>query len=924
MIAHWKVLECVAERYGGLKDSFEEAQRQLEEMRRKKQTPLDLEDNEERKRLRMAREVNMAVGLERIMGTIDFQDVYIFELLSRLSKSVCRIVKGNRAFGTGFLVADDIILTNHHVIEVPDDAKDMYAEFNYEIAPPPHADLKERSAFRLDASRFFLTSSLIKDPADPHSGLDFTLIGVDPVSISGEALSTFPPVLLDGNQGKIIKGESCIIIQHPDGKPKKVVLKNTAFFSETDSRIVYETDTLPGSSGSMVVALGTCEVIALHHAGLPRTDDQNRILTRAGTIAGPGTPDDEIDWIGNEGIRISRIIKALAEAGLPATMEAKRNQMLGKTKAVLQKITQKGEQEATDNITVVTPVMNDAPSPLNQPADFLITAINSTEAISQIEAVLRIRYGSGFEFYLAMPAAAEEGQIELFVLRATVQQDPQAEIKEILQIPGVLNAEVDVPLALNADTSFTRQSASPVTGTEAGAFIDDGYGEPNEAEFISNYTEKSKSRYVIGKRPEEYRKWNWEATNFDKVLMNATTVSPREKGVRIVQFDTGYSDHPKVLGGFDLDNDYNFLEEEGRGEDARDSGTTGFMKMPGHGTRTGSLLIGNPFANILDDGNSGLLSKFDYKLVPFRIANSVILINRQKQLASALNMAISQGFDIITMSMGLPPTIATAKMAKRAYDKGVIWCCAAGNEVQFVVAPAVYPGTIAIAASNPLDAEWPRSSNGDSVDITAPGQDIYVPILYKDKADGDKVKDGFSYGSGTSYATPHVAAAAAYWLAAYQDILNQSSYSGWKRVEAFRMALKLSARKDNQLPRKGFGRGMLDVQNLLQTPPPPAADLEYAYNNWNENAFFASLQGYAELAKTYWNKFHGWAFGKKRGAQESLITEGAELSLFSRQLEQALFGSASGAFESAGEPDPATTLERLSVVTQLITSSAKK
>src|SRR5690606_40280977 len=110
-----------------------------------------------------------------------------------------------------------------------------------------------------------------------------------------------------------------------------------------------------------------------------------------------------------------------------------------------------------------------------------------------------------------------------------------------------------------------------------------------------------------------------------------------------------------------------------------------------------------------------------------------------------------------------------------AYELGVIWCCAAGNEVRTVVAPAVFPGTIAVAASNPKDKEWEGSSRGDRVDITAPGQDVYVPVW------NQRREEDFCFGSGTSYATPHIAAAAAAWLAAHQKALSSSDYRGWRR-----------------------------------------------------------------------------------------------------------------------------------------------
>jgi hypothetical protein len=78
-----------------------------------------------------------------------------------------------------------------------------------------------------------------------------------------------------------------------------------------DDFIQYQTDTEPGSSGSPVYN-DQWEVTALHHSGVPRTDDQGRILRRDGRIWQGGDGDDAIDWISNEGVRISAILKHLA------------------------------------------------------------------------------------------------------------------------------------------------------------------------------------------------------------------------------------------------------------------------------------------------------------------------------------------------------------------------------------------------------------------------------------------------------------------------------------------------------------------------------------------------------------------------------------------------------------------------------------
>ena len=70
----------------------------------------------------------------------------------------------------------------------------------------------------------------------------------------------------------------------------------------------YETDTAPGSSGSPVFN-DQWEVVALHHSGVPRKDEQGRLLTREGGLWTPEMGEHRIDWVANEGARISRVVR---------------------------------------------------------------------------------------------------------------------------------------------------------------------------------------------------------------------------------------------------------------------------------------------------------------------------------------------------------------------------------------------------------------------------------------------------------------------------------------------------------------------------------------------------------------------------------------------------------------------------------------
>jgi endonuclease G len=94
-----------------------------------------------------------------------------------------------------------------------------------------------------------------------------------------------------------------------------------------DNYLHYRTDTSPGSSGSPVFN-DQWEIVALHHSGVPKKDAQGRILARDGRVYTPGMGENQIDWIANEGVRISQILGHLQGLSLPESQATLRKQLL--------------------------------------------------------------------------------------------------------------------------------------------------------------------------------------------------------------------------------------------------------------------------------------------------------------------------------------------------------------------------------------------------------------------------------------------------------------------------------------------------------------------------------------------------------------------------------------------------------------------
>ena len=243
-------------------------------------------------------------ALERIVGGNDLVGINYLAKGMAASRSVCRIQLKDASsqligFATGFLIGPGVLMTNHHVFGKAQDAVNSILDFDYE------QDITGRDRplvqFALEPARLFF--------ANPQ--LDFAVVAVRPRSVDGaRELKSYGWLFLDGQPGKADIGEYLTIIQHPAGERKQVcVRENKLLKFETDT-LWYQTDTLGGSSGSPAFNR-FWQVVALHHSGVPKTNAQGKWLTRDGRIWDQSIDESQIDWIANEGIRVSSLVKNL-------------------------------------------------------------------------------------------------------------------------------------------------------------------------------------------------------------------------------------------------------------------------------------------------------------------------------------------------------------------------------------------------------------------------------------------------------------------------------------------------------------------------------------------------------------------------------------------------------------------------------------
>ncbi|MBI4941192.1 MAG: S8 family serine peptidase [Actinobacteria bacterium] len=291
--------------------------------------------------------------------------------------------------------------------------------------------------------------------------------------------------------------------------------------------------------------------------------------------------------------------------------------------------------------------------------------------------------------------------------------------------------------------------------------------------------ERSVTVRPAGMSNDTWRPAQWHLT---KYKAESVWAKHPGKGVEVAVIDSGIDKSVLDFAGV-------FLP----GKDYFNARGDGGIDLIGHGTAVAGFLGARA-----NNGSAGAGLAQGVRIRSFRVFNRGTGIDAD--VAAALVDATDAGADVVNMSLGSPGLSTAMRTAlDYAIARDVVLVAAAGNDGQRgspTSYPGAYPGVITVAATGFDDTVAPFSNRSPRMDVAAPGWDVTSVAP----------RNGRTDGSGTSYASPIVAATAA---------LLRAHHPTWT---AGQVAQRITSTAFD-IGTKGFdvssGYGLLDVQRAL-------------------------------------------------------------------------------------------------------------
>lgn len=238
---------------------------------------------------------------------------------------------------------------------------------------------------------------------------------------------------------------------------------------------------------------------------------------------------------------------------------------------------------------------------------------------------------------------------------------------------------------------------------------------------------------------------------------------------------------------------------------------TGIYDTYGHSTFISGILASDTNNRM---GTAGILPSST--IIPFKVFTEK-KTDSAKVLKAFYDAVDVYECDVINLSLTFDDYIESFKYAiEHAVSKNIIVVAAVGNDGNKQTAaatkikyPAGYDNVIGVGSLSYSKNRASHSQYNTSVDVMAPGESIYGSYLTEDS--NKNLIHSYARGTGTSYATPHVAAAAAIAKYFNKDITP---------AEFLELIAKTSDHLGDDGKNPEYGYGALNIQNIIETLSP--------------------------------------------------------------------------------------------------------
>lgn len=297
-------------------------------------------------------------------------------------------------------------------------------------------------------------------------------------------------------------------------------------------------------------------------------------------------------------------------------------------------------------------------------------------------------------------------------------------------------------------------------------------------------------------------------------MAEALAIEPGDPAVLVGLIDSGIAPrHPELDGAFRAGWDTVRLQPRDVGPGMEllgdslqddDDPTDGYV---GHGMACAGII--GAVGRAIPQGMAG-----ETQIIPMRALGAVRVPGKEEpvglgatcDLDMAMKLCIDLGARVINMSFGTDDRMlhpASPRPHRDVVDyarsRGCILVAASGNNgVETRYWPAAYPDVIAVGATTDTGEVAAFTTRGDHVDLCAPGERIVTTAL-----------DGYQFATGTSFAAPFVAGAAALLVS------HAARYAHALDGTVVRDLLRQTARPF-PTPTRGCGTGQLDAAAALE------------------------------------------------------------------------------------------------------------